>query len=241
MKASGSSHEVIHLTSQIRVLELKLKEDLIQLKEIYRKQCDGTVFVFTGGAKPTPEDLAARYEAMDKIAFQMEEARKAFRTGQGIDGDYDQEKLRKQLMNNPFDENGARRPSITEGDGSSIMQRQFREGDMDDEEKDAMNRWSDRERKLDEELAHVSVAVDRLKPLAEEITAAGQKQSQLITMVDQRVDKTNATLRGLNVRLRKFIDTNKRSTFMFRIVLMLVLLGLGAYIYVKYKGVNRAA
>ena len=112
---------------------------------------------------------------------------------------------------------------------------------MDDEEKDAMNRWSEREKRLDEELAHVSVAVDRLRPLAEEITAAGQKQTQLISMMDQRVDKTNATLRTLNVRLRKFIDTNKKSTFMFRIALLLVLLGLGAYIYVKYKGVDRKA
>lgn len=213
-----------------------MKEDLIQLKEIYRKQCDGTVFVFTGAAKPTPEDLAARYEAMDKLAFQMEEARKAFRTGQTMDADYDQEKLRKQLMNDPIRENGARRPSL---EGGSILQHQFREGDMDEEERDAMNRWSDREKKLDEELAHVSVAVDRLKPLAEEITAAGQKQNQLITMIDQRVDKTASTLRTLNVRLRKFIDTNKRSTFMFRIVLILVLLGLGAYIYVKYKGTTR--
>lgn len=196
--------------------------------------------MFTGGAKPTPEDLSARYEAMDKLAFQMEEARKAFRTGQDMDASYDQEKLRKQLLNDPVATNGSRRPSVS-GEGASIYQRQFREGEMDDEEKDAMNRWSEREKRLDEELAHVSVAVDRLRPLAEEITAAGQKQTQLISMMDQRVDKTNATLRTLNVRLRKFIDTNKKSTFMFRIALLLVLLGLGAYIYVKYKGVDRKA
>ena len=237
MKTSGTSHEVIQLTSQIRVFELKLKEDLIQLKEIYRKQCDGSAFIFSGNSKPTPEEMSARYEAMDKLAFQMEEARKAFRTGQEMDANYDQEKIRKQLLNDSVE-------AGTSGRGlndSAILQKELRTGEMDDEEKDAMNRWSEREKKLDEELAHVSVAVDRLKPLAEEITAAGQKQEKMISMINQRVDRTTANLRTINMRLRKFVDTNRKSTFMFRIILILVLLGLGAYIYVKAKGVNRTA
>ena len=236
MKAQGTSHEVIQFTSQIRVLELELKEDLIQLKDIYRKQCDGSVFVFTGTAKPTPEEMSNRYDAMDKIAFQMEEARKAFRTGQEMEADYDQDKLRRQLINSPVDDAGARRASPGAEGGTSILQKELRTGEMDDEEKDAMNRWSERERRLDEELAHVSVAVDRLKPLAEEITAAGQKQEKMVTMINSRVDRTTANLRTLNVRLRKFVDTNRKSTFMFRIILIIVLLGLGAYAYTKFKG-----
>lgn len=231
IKQTGTSHEVIQLTSQIRVLELKLKEDLIQLKDIYRKQCDGSAFIFTGSNKPTPEEMNARYEAMDKIAFQMEEARKAFRTGQDMDANYDQEKIRKQLISESVEAGGAGRGL----NDSAILQKELRTGEMDDEEKDAMNRWSEREKRLDEELAHVSVAVDRLRPLAEEITAAGQKQEKMISAINQRVDRATSNLRTLNMRLRKFVDTNRRSTFMFRIVLILVLLGLGAYIYVKAK------
>ena len=236
MKQNGTSHEVIQLTSQIRVLELKMKEDLIQLKEIYRKQCDGSAFVFTGNnSRPTPDELSARYEAMDKIAYQMEEARKAFRTGQEIEGEYDQAKIRQQLLNDPAaTASGSRRSSIP-GEGSSILQKDLRTGEMDDEEKEAMNRWSERERKLDEELLHVSVAVDRLKPLAQEMNAAGQKQEKMISAITSRVDKATANLRGINIRLRKFIDTNRKSTFIFRIVLILVLLGLGVYIYMKAK------
>jgi hypothetical protein len=235
MKQNGTSHEVIQLTSQIRVLELKMKEDLIQLKEIYRKQCDGSVFVFTGNnSRPSPEELSARYEAMDKIAFQMEEARKAFRTGQEVEADYDQARVRQQLLNDPATASGSRRSSIP-GEGSSILQKELRTGEMDDEEKEAMNRWSERERKLDEELLHVSVAVDRLKPLAQEMNAAGQKQEKMISAITSRVDKATANLRGINLRLRKFIDTNRKSTFIFRIVLILVLLGLGVYIFMKAK------
>jgi hypothetical protein len=223
------------LTSEIRVLELKLKEDLIQLKEIYRKQCDGSAFVFTGGSsRPSPEELSARFEAMDKIAFQMEEARKAFRTGQEMDGNYDQAKVRQQLLNEPATASGSRRNSLP-GEGGSILQKEFRTGEMDDEEKEAMNRWSERERKLDEELLHVSVAVDRLKPLAQEMNAAGQKQEKMISAITNRVDKATANLRTINVRLRKFVDTNRKSTFIFRIVLILVLLGLGVFIYMKAK------
>lgn len=226
------------MTSQIRVLELKLKEDLIQLKEHYRKQCDGSTFVFTGGNgnRPTPEELSARYEAMDKLAFQMEEARKAFRTGQEMDENYDQVKLRQQLINNP---DGERRPSLT-GEGA-ILQKEFRSGEMDEDEKEAMNRWSDRERKLDEELMHVSVAVDRLKPLAQEINQAGQKQEKMIGAINSRVDRASANLRTLNVRLKKFVDTDRKSTYVFRIILILVLLGLGAFIYLKAKKKKAAA
>ena len=220
------------MTSQVRILELKLKEDLIQLKEVYRKQCDGSAFVFSGSTKPTPEEMSARYEAMDKLAFQMEEARKAFRTGQEMDATYDQEQIRKQLLNDSIEAGSAGRGL----NDSSILQKELRTGELDDDEKDAMNRWSDRERRLDEELAHVSVAVDRLKPLAQEITAAGQKQEKMINMINNRVDRATANLRTINMRLRKFVDTNRKSTFMFRIVLILVLLALAAYIYMKAKG-----
>jgi hypothetical protein len=231
MKKEGTTHDVIQLTSQIRVLELKLKEDLIQLKDIYRKQCDGTVFIFTGGSKPGPEELSQRYEAMDKVAFQMEEARKAFRTGQDMNTDYNAEKLRNHLVPNSGSPSGSA--------GSAILTKQFREGELDDEEKDAMNRWTEREQRLDRELEDVSIAVDRLKPLAQEIHATGQKQERMIDMINERADKAAANLRGLNLRLKKFIDTNRRSTFIFRIVLILILLGLGAYIYVKARGVDR--
>ena len=232
MKLHGTSHEVIQLTSEVRVLELKLKEDLIQLKEIYRKQCDGSVFVFTGsGGRVSPEELSQRYEGMDKMAFQMEEARKAFRTGQEMEVDYDQEKLRKQLVIDSV-VSGSR---AAQGGEGGILQKEFRSGELDEDEKEAMNRWSERERKLDEELAHVSVAVDRLKPLAEEINQAGAKQEKMVSMINSRVEKATSNLRVLNVRLKKFVDTNRRSTFIFRIVLIIVLLGLGAFIYVKAK------
>ena len=66
---------MIQLTSQIRVLELKLKEDLARLKEIYREQCDGSAFIFFHAAKPNQEELSARYEAMDRLAFHIEEAK----------------------------------------------------------------------------------------------------------------------------------------------------------------------
>jgi len=82
----------------------------------------------------------------------------------------------------------------------------------------------------------VSIAVDRLRPLAEEIHATGQKQERMIEMINERADKATANLRGLNLRLRKFIDTNRRSTFIFRIVLILILLGLGVYIYMQVSG-----
>ena len=228
MRKEGTTHEVINLTSEIRVLELKLKEDLIQLKDIYRKQCDGSVFIFTGNSKPTPEDLSQRYDAMDKIAFQMEEARKAFRTGQDMDADYETEKLRAQLVK-PGD-------IAANSGGTSILTKEFRDGELDDEERDAMNRWSEREKKLDQELADVSIAVDRLRPLAEEIQATGKKQERMIEMINARADTATANLRGLNLRLRKFIDTNRRSTFIFRIVLILILLGLGVYIYMQVSG-----
>lgn len=223
---------MIQLTSEVRVLELKLKEDLIQLKEIYRKQCDGSAFVFTGsGSRVSPEELSVRYEAMDRIAFQMEEARKAFRTGQEIEEDYDQEKLRKQLIVDSV-ATGSR---AAQDGGGGILQKELRTGEMDDDEKEAMNRWSERERKLDEELAHVSVAVDRLKPLAEEINLAGSKQEKMVSMINSRVEKATSNLRVINLRLKKFVDTDRKSTFVFRIVLILVLLGLGAFIYMKSK------
>lgn len=234
VKMHGTSHEVIQLTSEVRVLELKLKEDLIQLKEIYRKQCDGSAFVFIGtGARVSQEELSSRYEAMDKIAFQMEEARKAFRTGQEMEVDYDQEKLRKQLISDSV----AGGPSARVGNPGEggIFQKEYRTGELDDDEKEAMSKWSERERKLDEELAHVSVAVDRLKPLAEEMHQTGQKQEKMVTMINSRVEKATSNLRVINLRLKKFVDTNNKSTFMFRIVLIIVLLGLGAFIYVKAK------
>ena len=231
----GQSVEVITLTAQIRVLETEIQKNFDKLKEVYRRQCDGGIFVFSRNTSNAKE-LSARYQQLDNLAYQIEEARKVFLTGAvpGVGG--------------AVDEAG---PAGTESGGLSLRERlfgktkeeeevkkgprQYRTEGMDEHEQEALGRWQAAETDMDRDLEQVGQVVERLGEVAGEMAMQATKQGKMMDMIKERTDRASTGLRQVSVRLRQIMDTERKSTFACRILLLLILLALGVWIWERAK------
>ena len=236
-KQNGASVEVIALTAQIRHLDSEIDKNFLKLKEIYRKQCDGSFFVFSKSSTDQKE-LSARYAQLDMLAHQIEEARKAFKTNN--DSDVKEEELKNNPRASLFGRSSSK-AGLGKGKDAAGGSKQFRQGEMDEFEQDAVNRWEDAERELDKGVDEVGNVVDRLRPIADEIGLQAQKQEKMMNMIKERADKASTGIRQVSVRIRQIMDTERKSTFVCRLVMMLILLALGVWIWERAKARRKAA
>ena len=231
-KANGASVEVITLTSQIRHLDAEITKNFDKLKEVYRKQCDGSFFVFSR-ASSDQKELSARYAQLDQLAHQIEEARKAFRTNN--DSEDVEGPARSKLLAGKTSPSALKRGSKSSVGDVATGPKQFREGEMDEFETDAVSRWQDAEREMDKGVQEVGNVVDRLRPIADEIGLQAQKQDKMMSLIKERAEKTSTGIRQVSIRIRQIMDTERKSTFVCRVLLVLVLIGLGVWIYERAK------
>lgn len=224
-KTAGASVEVISLSAQIRHLDGELTKNLEKLKEVYRKQCDGSFFIFSR-SNTDQKELSERYAQLSNIAAQVEEARKAWRTNQDADtGESPTNNARSKVL-------GSKAKSSIE---EKPKQKVLRQGELDEHEKEALDRWKEADQKLDVEIDEVGHVVDRLRPIADEIGLQSQKQEKMLAMIKTRAERASQGIRQVSIRLRQIVDTERKSTFACRVVLVLVLLGLGIWIYERSK------
>mmetsp|Transcript_29396 Transcript_29396/g.41373 ORF Transcript_29396/g.41373 Transcript_29396/m.41373 type:complete len:274 (+) Transcript_29396:52-873(+) len=85
---------------------------------------------------------------------------------------------------------------------------------------------------IDKQLDQVADGVAFLKNLAVEMGKEIEMQNVIIDDLHKEVDKTQATLNDLNKRMKKILtDVRKADRFMIDLILLIILLGLVAYIY----------
>jgi hypothetical protein len=234
LKEHGQSFEVITLTSQIHALESEIDKNFLKLKETYRKQCDGGIFVFSKNTSNAKE-LSARYALMDNLAFQIEEAKKVFLTGSLPSGNTAASatvasesgglSLRERLFGKAAEEPKEQQKGP----------RQYRTDKLDEHEQEAVSRWQAAEIDMDRDLEAVGHVVERLGEVAGEMSMQATKQSKMMDMIKERTDTASTGLKQVSVRLRQILDTERKSTFMCRVILLLILLGLGVWIWERAK------
>ena len=234
----GQSVEVITLTAQIRSLEAEITKNFDKLKEVYRRQCDGGIFVFSRNTSNAKE-LSARYQQLDNLAFQIEEAKKVFLTGalptavsaSAPGGPESPGSGGLSLRDRLFGK--------TEGDLQSDNEkkgpRQYRSDGLDEHEEEALSRWQAADQEMDRDLEQVGQVVERLGEVAGEISMQAQKQAKMMDMLKERTDRASTGLRQVSIRVRQIMDTERKSTFACRIILLLILLALGVWIWERAK------
>jgi hypothetical protein len=239
-KEHGQSVEVITLTAQIRSLEAEIQKNFDKMKEVYRRQCDGGIFVFSRNTSNAKE-LSARYQQLDNLAYQIEEARRVFSTGTlpqaAVAGVLAAEaesagtgglSLRERLFGKSKTEEGT-------GEGRAKGARQYRTDALDEHEQEALGRWQAAEQEMDRDLEQVGQVVERLGEVAGEISMQAQKQGKMMEMLKERTDRASTGLKQVSIRLRQIMDTERKSTFVCRILLLLILLALGVWIWERSK------
>jgi len=95
------------------------------------------------------------------------------------------------------------------------------------------------DRKIDEKLDVIAQGVSVLGEMANEMGKEIEMQGVMIEELTQRVDDTQATLNNLNKRLKKTLEkVRKGDRFCIDIILLIVVLALGGYIYNVVKNAS---
>jgi len=102
--------------------------------------------------------------------------------------------------------------------------------DIDGDEGFQLLRRQDQQ--IDEELERASKGVAVLKDIAIEMGKEVEMQEMMIDELGKKVEKTNAKLINLNKRLKKTLqDVRKADRFCIDIILLVVILAIGGYLY----------
>jgi len=89
---------------------------------------------------------------------------------------------------------------------------------------------------IDDMLDNVAAGVVELRDMANEMGKEATKQGDMLDHLDIKVDKVNDELENINIRLKKALDSvRKGDRFIVDIILLVILLGLGGYIYSVVK------
>mmetsp|Transcript_36932 Transcript_36932/g.82118 ORF Transcript_36932/g.82118 Transcript_36932/m.82118 type:complete len:279 (+) Transcript_36932:235-1071(+) len=92
--------------------------------------------------------------------------------------------------------------------------------------------WREAKRRQDEQLGRIEMGVDRLGEMARNIQDEVDRQDPVIDDIDHQINKVTTTIRNNNAKLKGLIHKMRSArNFCVDVILILLLLGIGAYMY----------
>ncbi|CAI5534367.1 unnamed protein product [Closterium sp. Naga37s-1] len=96
--------------------------------------------------------------------------------------------------------------------------------------------YTRRVQKQDVELEYISSGLEKLRHLAQDMNEEMDRQDPMLEAVENKVNSTTQTLRNNNKRLKEILtEVRSPRKFCIDLILILVLLGIGAYLYSALK------
>lgn len=221
-KAHGNCVEAIEKGVRIREQLAALDSMLPKLQEIHKKQANKTRTF-------TREEIGARYQDIRMLKRHIDEARSVFL------GNGDEESGLAPLPDVDGLEKGPRATLFGNASGLRDAARVDTQRDLNDEEAGAMARFKNRDDQFDAMLDEISLTIDRLNPLAQQIGQTAQRQQLLAEDITESADKAEDDLRQMNVRLHQVMEYEKGTTFFCRMILICTLLGMGGFVFNQLK------
>jgi len=218
-KAHGNCVEAIEKGVRIREQLAALDKMLPKLQELHKKQQNKT-------RQFTREEIGARYQDIRMLKRHIDEARSAFL------GNTDEESGLADL-DNP--QQGPRATLFGNSHGLRDAARGDERRDLNDEEEAAMAKFKDRDQQFDAMLDEISLTIDRLNPLAQQIGQTAQRQSLLAQDITDSAEKADDDLRQMNARLHQIQEYEKGTTFFCRTILICVFLGCAGFVFNQLK------
>jgi len=197
------------MSSSIRTRLRNIEGDIEKLKEIQKKQVDKIEKKKAKNKNVTEEEVKEseyRTEIVDLCQKHIAEC-------------YHLEKSRFGNVQNTFFEGYTKKDEVVI---SSLP-------DIDD---DDFRMLKQNDQKIDAQLEIIKQGVGVLGEMANEMGKEIELQGVMINELTDRVDETQATLNNLNKRLKKTLEkVRKGDRFCIDIILLIVVLALGGYIY----------
>ncbi|GJP37189.1 hypothetical protein CLOM_g21625 [Closterium sp. NIES-68] len=96
--------------------------------------------------------------------------------------------------------------------------------------------YTRRVQKQDVELEYISSGLEKLRHLAQDMNEEMDRQEPMLEAVENKVNSTTQTLKNNNKRLKEILtEVRSPRKFCIDLILILVLLGIGAYLYSALK------
>lgn len=212
--------EAARKNSEIRVAKEQLRKRLPELKELAQKKAK----------KLTEEQKSRREEHIQDIERRIEE----------IPDGLNKSKFGKDaLAAQGGGSAGVRHKGGKEINMSEVeMQTKQNQYSMDhtEQSRQLQSEWDASKRKQDQGLDEVSKGLGTLKNLASEMGEEIHRQEPMIENLDHKAEQATSELKTVNMRLKEAV-TSLRSNrnIIIDIVLVVILLGLGGYLYTLIK------
>lgn len=218
-RGSAGSYEVIEKGVRIREQMQSLERYLPKLQEIHRKQQNKTRTF-------SKEELQKRYQDIRVLKRCIDEVKCSFQGNTDLpdlpEGEIDASGGGNSCPRATLFGNSALRAAGNASDSKR---------DLTDEEAGAMDRFKNRDAMFDNMLDEISLTVDRLKPIAEQIGTSAQRQQLLAEDIRENAEKAEDDLRSMNVRLHEVMQYEKGTTFFCRFFLIMILMACLGFLY----------
>eukprot|EP00921_Rhytidocystis_pertsovi_P026005 GHVQ01041987.1.p1 GENE.GHVQ01041987.1~~GHVQ01041987.1.p1 ORF type:complete len:358 (+),score=63.17 GHVQ01041987.1:190-1263(+) len=109
---------------------------------------------------------------------------------------------------------------------------------VSDEDTQTMSRWTERDRAMDKDLEDISEALEGLENFAIRIGETTDRHDIMAQEIRVDTDEARIKVKAMTQRVKKLISNDHNSTFVIRILLAIILLLIGGYVYVEYNQID---
>eukprot|EP01071_Lankesteria_metandrocarpae_P004483 Lankesteria_metandrocarpae@DN3568_c0_g1_i2.p1 len=196
---SGNTVEAIQKGAKITEKLNALDMDFVKLKEVFKKQ--------TKQKRVNEVELDVRFKDMQILKRQLEESRMLAKSS----NQYSDEEIQT------ITDFRAQMKEL----GVEIPKAEHRE--LMDDERDALARWDERDKRLDEGLDDVGNVVDRLGELAITIGEKADRQAVVVQGLTAQANEANEELVEMNTKLKNVLTSAGGVNFFCKLLLAIIL------------------
>lgn len=220
LETKGTTYEAIAKRSAISDNMAYLKRKFQELGEIYAQQ-----YKQRKALKLSDEELDDRHKQLNDILREIELVHKLSKGGAGgPSGAFERGTAvaLEDLM--------SREPAQEDGWVSRAgMEPQPEE--LTEEDQIVLQRWKERDKQFDEQVAQIGDAIDRIADVAVTIGEQADKQSHVVEELTQQTDQAAAQLQLLDSKIKKFMKQQSASNFCCKLILLLIVMLLICFVF----------
>ncbi|CDJ63361.1 hypothetical protein, conserved [Eimeria necatrix] len=111
------------------------------------------------------------------------------------------------------------------------QQQQQQPEELTEEDEAVLQRWKERDKQFDAQVAQIGDAIDRIAEVAVTIGQQAEQHSQKAEELAQQTQQAAAELQQLDAKLKAFMKSQSSSNFCCKLILLLLVLLLGCFVF----------
>ncbi|CDJ41963.1 hypothetical protein, conserved [Eimeria tenella] len=121
-------------------------------------------------------------------------------------------------------------PAAAAANAAAAAQQQQPE-ELTEEDEAVLQRWKERDKQFDAQVAQIGDAIDRIAEVAVTIGQQAEQHSQKAEELAQQTQQAAAELQQLDAKLKAFMKSQSSSNFCCKLILLLLVMLLGCFVF----------